>query len=129
MLNPSTADANVDDPTIRRVIGFTAGLGFGGLMVVNLFALRATDPAELARHPDPVGPHNDTYIRAAAAEHGTVMLAWGAHPSAQRREAAVLSILRDSGARLLCLGTTKSGAPRHPLYLPASAPAVPYGGE
>lgn len=127
MLNPSTADAEKDDATIRRCIGFAKAWGFGALSVLNLFALRATDPAALLRHPDPVGPRNDEYITdtigvllEAAWPNATVVAAWGSHRMAAERGRQVV---RGSAwaVQLKCLGKTKSGAPRHPLYVPANA--------
>lgn len=126
MLNPSTADAEQDDPTIRRCIDFTRRWGYGGLVVGNLYALRATDPAQLAAHPDPVGPENNEYLRAMAADSAMVVCAWGAHPMATRRSAQVRIMLAEAGVQLWCLGTTRSGAPRHPLYVPASTALVPW---
>ncbi len=117
LLNPSTADARRDDPTIRRCIGFARTWGFGGVEVVNLFALRATDPRQLRRAQDPVGPRNDRAIRSAARRAAVVVLGWGAHPVARRR--AGVAALRLGGARLVTLGRTRGGAPRHPLYLRA----------
>src|SRR5689334_18589152 len=89
MLNPSTADATTDDPTIRRCFGFAQGWGFGRLEVVNLFALRATDPRELARHPDPVGPANDAHIAAALALTDQAVAAWGCGGALRERGARV----------------------------------------
>lgn len=125
MLNPSTADASEDDPTIRRCIGFAKALGAGSLEVVNLFALRATDPAELRKHPMPVGPQNMTHLMNAAFEAQMVICAWGAHAFARSRAIAVLDTLRGSGLKPMCLRQTKSGAPSHPLYLPSSLRPVP----
>ncbi len=117
MLNPSTADAEVDDPTIRRCRGFAKAWGCNGLTVANLFALRSTDPAVLLSHADPIGPLNDDWLRRLAREYGDVVCAWGAHSMAVGRSAAVAEIMRKAGARLWCLGTTKQGFPRHPLYV------------
>ena len=125
MLNPSTADATQNDPTIRRCLGFARREGWGSLDVVNLFGLRATNPAELAAHPDPVGPRNDAAIGDAIHAADAVICAWGAHPMTQHqdRAATVLRLLRQHGSRIYRLGPpTRSGAPRHPLYLPANAP-------
>lgn len=115
MLNPSTADATLDDPTIRRCIGFARTLGFGWLSVVNLFALRATNPDELKRHPDPVGPDNDEAILREADAATTIVCAWGAHPIGRLRAAKVRELLEPRPLR--ALGVTKYGHPRHPLYL------------
>lgn len=131
MLNPSTADAATDDPTIRRCAGFAKAWGFSGLVVVNLYALRATNPAALWRHPDPIGAGNDSIIAAAAAASATVVAAWGANAPRERADAvsALLMAAHRAGdrcgrRRLLALGHTKSGAPRHPLYVRADASPV-----
>lgn len=132
MLNPSTADALTDDPTIRRVRAFTQRFApsAGGLHVVNLYALRATDPAELWRHPDPVGPAGDDALHAAAgatARDGLpVIVAWGTHGTRDGRGAKVATELAAAGVRMLCLGTTRNGQPRHPLYVKGDTPLVPY---
>jgi hypothetical protein len=118
LLNPSTADANLDDPTLRRCIGFAKRWGYAGLEVVNLFAWRATRPADLRRARDPVGPENDAHLLAAAARAGDVVLAWGIHGTLLGRGQAVLTLLRAQAPRLLCLGRTRGGQPRHVLYLP-----------
>jgi len=123
MLNPSIADATLDDPTIRRCRGFARSWGCNGLTVMNLYALRSTDPAGLWKHPDPVGPENEYHLRLAAREYGDVVCAWGAHAKADR-VAAVTSLLREAGARLWCLGVTASGAPRHPLYVRGDQPVL-----
>lgn len=126
MLNPSTADAEQDDPTIRRCIAFSRSWGADGLRVVNLFALRSTDPALLSRHPDPVGPDNDATLRSMAHVTrqlgGRVVCAWGAHPMAAERARTVRRLI---GAAV-CLGTTKAGAPRHPLYVRADTTPTPW---
>lgn len=118
MLNPSTADEHVDDPTLRRCIGFGKAWGFGGLLVGNLFALRSTDPRELAKAHDPVGPDADVWLTTMAMRAGLVVAAWGAHAFAQDRARQVVD------SRVLgnftVLGLTKAGHPRHPLYAPGS---------
>lgn len=127
MLNPSAADAFTDDPTIRRCVRFAARLGAGGIIVVNLFAYRAADPAVLSRAADPVGELNDEYLREAAQPGGRLIIgAWGMHGGLRGRAAAVTRMLAAQGAQLHCLGTTSQGHPRHPLYLPASTPLSPY---
>src|SRR5436309_12719716 len=115
MLNPSTADAARDDPTIRRCMGLARRWGHGGIVVVNLFAWRATDPAELARAADPVGPDNDTVLRTRAARL-RLIAAWGCKGSLLGRADAGLRLLK--GRRVECLGVTAAGQPRHPLYVP-----------
>lgn len=119
MLNPSTADAARDDPTIRRCVGFARAWGFGAVEVVNLFAWRATDPRELRRARDPVGPDNDRAILAAAARNQAIIAAWGNHGALGERDRQVAALLAPFGAR--CLGArTSGGAPRHPLYVRAT---------
>jgi hypothetical protein len=118
MLNPSTADATEDDPTIRRCIRFSKDWGYAGLVVVNLFALRATNPQELQIAADPIGPQNDQSIFYASTNTGPVIAAWGAHKMAEQRAKNVLNSLASS-VEVKCLGVTKSGAPRHPLYVKA----------
>lgn len=124
MLNPSTADAYADDPTIRRCISFAQRDGFGGIMVLNLFAYRATDPRELGRALDPVGPENDDRLRRVfetQLQLGLpVVAAWGAGAPAAR-VAAVKALV--PGLQWHHLGLTKGGHPKHPLYL-AGATAV-----
>lgn len=122
MLNPSTADAQLDDPTIRRCRGFAKTLGYSGIIVVNLYALRSTDPAALWAHPDPVGPENDQHI-IRATDSGEVVCAWGANAQRERVE-DVVRMLRYGGRRMHCLGTTRDGHPRHPLYVRADQPLV-----
>lgn len=123
MLNPSTADATADDPTIRRCIGFARREGADGIMVNNLFALRATDPADLLHHPDPHGPDNGRHLASLAAAPN-VVCAWGAEPMAAQKGLALAAVLRRSGVRVTCLGITKQGHPRHPLYVRADQPLV-----
>lgn len=125
MLTPSTADATLDDPTIRRCRGFAERWGCNGITVVNLYALRSTDPRGLWDHADPVGPENDYWLWRAARDCGTVVCAWGANARIDRvRE--VVALFRKAGADLRCLGQTKAGAPRHPLYIRADQPLVPW---
>jgi len=123
MLNPSTADSMLDDPTIRRCRGFAKLWDCNGLAVANLYALRSTDPAALWSHPDPVGPDNDDYLWNFARECGDVVCAWGSNAK-HERAAHVASILTDAGARLWCLGTTNGGSPRHPLYVRGNQPLI-----
>lgn len=130
MLNPSTADASDDDPTIRRCIGFGRRERAGGLVVVNLFAFRATDPKALENAPDPIGPDNARWVETCAAEaSGPIIAAWGASVPRRHEDAVGQKILPLLPAnRLRCLGRTASGAPRHPLYLLATAALEPWPG-
>jgi hypothetical protein len=116
MLNPSTADERTDDPTIRRCIGFARDWGYGGVEIVNIFALRATDPRELSLVRDPIGRMNDVHVTGAAERSSAVVIAWGVHGALRARGAAALGLLSPR-ARLLALGWTQAGEPRHPLYL------------
>lgn len=119
MLNPSTADENKDDATIRRVINFTRAWGFGGFDVINLFALRATDPVELLVVPDPVGPENDYYFTRIPPEQ-KIIAAWGAWGKGNylNRASTVAELLRDRP--IFCLGRTVTGQPKHPVRLAAA---------
>jgi hypothetical protein len=121
MLNPSTADATHDDPTIRRCIGLSRAWGYGALVVVNLFALRATDPSDLYRAKDPTGLLNDEVILREAKAAARVVAAWGAHGGYLSRGAQVRDLLLLHGLSIDCLGLTNAGHPRHPLYLPSTA--------
>lgn len=128
MLNPSTADALVDDPTIRRCVGFSQREGCGGLTVVNLFGLRTTRPVHLGEHADPIGPETPRLLRRAAAHAaggGLTVVAWGAHQITRWLSVHTLAQFSDGSA--FCLGKTKDGHPRHPLYVKADQPLVPWG--
>ena len=125
MLNPSTASAMQDDPTIRRCIGFSQRLGHQELEVVNLFAWRTPSPDDLFRaHGDIVGPMNDEHILRAARSGNVVIAAWGPAGASRGRAAKVTQLL--AGVRLYALGWTKDGHPRHPLYVPGLAPLLPF---
>ena len=129
LLNPSTADAVWDDPTVRRGIGFTQDWGYGGLIFVNLFAFRATSPLVMMSEADPIGPENDAQIVAAASgpQVRRVVVAWGQHGDFRDRDRHVTRLLREHGVRLECLGLTKEGHPRHPVRLAGDTRLVPYG--
>ena len=121
MLNPSTADADTDDPTIRRCVGFAQTWGFGAIVVVNLFALRSTDPQRLRTHPDPIGPENDRFIWQATESSLLSVAAWGNHGSLRGDEVAAMI------PRLQVLKMTGGGQPAHPLYLRRDLKPVPMG--
>lgn len=108
------ADEYVNDPTLRRVIRFSQTFGYGSLEVVNLFAFRSPDPGVLTSVPDPIDAENDFYIQEAAKRAGIVIAAWGAMGMLYERDRAVLPLL---GSPVYCLGMTRNGSPRHPLYL------------
>ena len=125
MLNPSVADHTQDDPTIRRCIGYAQRELCTELTVVNLFALRSTNPVGLSMYADPVGPENVRHVTEQWTLHariGIIVVAWGAHPFALRSE--LRKQMSGIGAR--CLGTTKAGEPRHPLMVRADEPLVPW---
>ncbi len=131
MLNPSTADETQDDPTIRRCQGFARREGCGGVQILNLFALRSTDPKGLLGAPDPNGPHNAQVIwramESARVDGWPVVAAWGAWPHVDQSH--VYSSLTDGTRDLLCLGTTANGSPRHPLYVAGDAELVALRGK
>lgn len=130
MLNPSTADAANPDPTIRKCIGFARRHGYGSIEVVNLFALRATDPKELRAAKDPEGFENDVHIVEAARRAGPVIMAWGGFRFAPivPRARRVYDMIRHyrPSTRFLCLGRTGTGAPAHPLMLAYATPLEDY---
>lgn len=128
MLNPSTADETENDQTIRRCLGYAERWGYGQLVVGNLFALRATDPSELADHPDPVGPANDAALRRMCAEDSLVVAAWGADDMVRDRGPKVAAMM---DTELFALATTEAGHPVHPLFKPADLDPEPfeYGGD
>lgn len=113
MLNPSTADEFQDDPTIRRCISFTKEWGYNGLIITNLYAFRSTDPNVLLGVEDPIGKDNITHIIDAVSQSKLTIGAWGAFKIGVPDE--IYDILTQ--IELWCLGTTKSGCPKHPLYV------------
>lgn len=123
MLNPSTADAQIDDPTIRRCLGFAWLWGYGSLEVVNLFAYRTPHPQHLRKVPDPVGPENDRYLVAAIQRADRVVVAWGNR--GEGRSYACLKLI-GSEKQPYCLGITQKGQPIHPLYVRKTAPLIPF---
>ena len=133
-LNPSSADALTDDPTLRRLTGFARQWGYGRLVVLNLFALTTPSPALLRRHPRPVGHANNAVLMHWLRQWGRgqcwdLWLGWGAHGSLRTRDRWFVSQLMAvqahrvlcGGRSAFCLGRTRLGHPRHPLYLPASS--------
>lgn len=134
MLNPSTATAEEDDPTIRKCVGFSKRWGFGRMVVVNLFALRSTDPRALAKNTDPVGVHNDYHILKALTPCPQVICAWGCQqhlttPALKARPARVMDLIQREivACTPMCLGLRKDGAPRHPLMLAYETERVNFG--
>ncbi len=128
MLNPSTADERVLDPTCTRARRYAERWGYGALIVTNVFGWRATDPAALRQVDDPVGPGNDRAILRAAAQSDLLVCAWGNHALLEGRSAAVRRLLREAGVALHALRLNANGEPAHPLYLPGSLAATPWEG-
>ncbi|MDE1820981.1 MAG: DUF1643 domain-containing protein [Euryarchaeota archaeon] len=125
MLNPSVADLDQLDPTVRRCVGFAKDWGYGSLEVGNLFAIRSTDPVALYQlHPEPIGWSNDAALLRIQRRSKEVIVAWGNHGWHLGRGDAVLDLLRANGP-VRCLGYTKQGQPAHPLYLKATTERRP----
>lgn len=121
-LNPSTADETKDDPTIRRCIRFARDWGYGGLCMANLFAFRATDPKVMKKCRFPVGSENTNWLMRLSEQSAVVVFAWGTHGGHEERD-MVISDLIPGG---MCLGKTKNGHPRHPLYIKADTKLEAY---
>ena len=127
MLNPSTADATLDDATIRSCVRLLNGQGYGSMEVVNVYAYRATDPSELAKQADPFGPCNEATVAAAVARCDVVVCAWGAYPPAREHARRILNEARSRRPAVYCFGKTKAGAPKHPLYIKSGTPLQAFG--
>ena len=112
-LNPSTADESEDDPTIRRCIRFAKDWGFGGLRMLNAYSFRATDPKNMKAAAEPIGEGNNDAIKLQSKDAGLIVAAWGVHCSPER----ALAVCNAVGRPIHCLGKTKDGYPKHPLYL------------
>lgn len=117
MLNPSTADAMRNDPTVERCERRARQMGYGAMRVVNLFAFRATKPSDLKATAAPEGPENMAVLLAAADWADMVLCAWGAHGDHMAQAAKAEAALRAAGHTLHHIGLTKHGHPRHPLYV------------
>lgn len=135
MLNPSTADGDQDDPTIRRCVQFARREGYDRLEVVNLFAWRATSPKDLfavGPERDPCGHENNRHVARVLDRAGLIICAWGAHGAFLDQDETMLGwidSLNYNDASVMALGLTMGGFPSHPLYLRADAPLVPYSGR
>jgi hypothetical protein len=141
LCNPSTATATTDDPTIRRCIGFAKSWRMSGVRILNLFAIRSTDPNELSRvsYADAIGPDNDSHIEwvtrpTFAGSEQRIVCAWGCPGNTDTRKIIrhrardVLATLKALQRPLWCLGRAQDGAPRHPLYLARDTALEPFGG-
>jgi hypothetical protein len=130
MLNPSTADAQEDDPTIRKCVAFAKSINYSRLDVVNLFAYRATSPKvllALGHADDPVGWENQRQVGRAVAGAGVIICAWGAHGGHLNQDETMLGWLSFTSTPVMCLGKlTKQGHPPHPLYLRGDTPLLDY---
>jgi hypothetical protein len=123
-LNPSTADAERNDPTIRRCINFAQGFGYDGLAVINLFAFRATYPEDLKAAEDPVGPRNNYWIKRVVDASDMVLACWGVHGAFLGRDEKLVALL--GRQNLHCLGQNQAGSPKHPLYLRSDTIIQPF---
>lgn len=135
MLNPSTADATVDDHTVRKCIGFAKKWECGGIRVVNLFAVRARSPTVMKKHPAPHGPDNkrhfDKAIRTAknCPHQGPIVCAWGNHGLYLRQDLVVLKWLKAHRVAAMAITITNRGQPGHPLTLSYDLPLIPFCGR
>lgn len=133
MLNPSVADDRSDDLTVTKCVGFARSWGFGSLTIANLYALVSTDPLELLRNRDPIGPGNDWHLATAIREADAVVVAWGATLDEVDRRGAgwpgvdfVLERAAAHGRPVSCLGLTRDGYPRHPSRIAYATPRIPF---
>lgn len=125
-LNPSTADHEIDDPTVRRDLGFAKSFGFDGLVKINLFSFRATDPALMKAHPSPIGAENDYFIQWFAQNAGMFIAAWGNDGAHLNRSTEVRKLLQ--GTVVYHLGLNQTGEPKHPLFLKKTTQPVLWKG-
>lgn len=128
MLNPSTADAKVDDPTIRRCVGFAKKWGYKTLYVGNLYGLRSSDPKVLLSNTDPVGERNDYYLEWMMEQSDTIVVAWGNNAKEDRID-DFLCLKPMDNCDLYCLGMTKNKQPKHPLYISKETKLIEWWGK
>jgi hypothetical protein len=126
MLNPSTADEIKFDPTVRRCFGFSKDWGYSEMLVCNLFALRSTDPKALYKCDDPIGPDNLRWIKQDARYAERVIIAWGNHSNVSPVWKTTVLTALDLIKPVYCMGKTKAGEPKHPLYLSAKTKPILY---
>ncbi|MEM9482899.1 MAG: DUF1643 domain-containing protein [Cyanobacteria bacterium P01_F01_bin.116] len=126
MLNPSQADAERDDPTIRACSQFAQGWGYHQLNIVNLFAYRTPKPSNLKQISDPIGPDNDYYLLQATESAHKIILAWGNWGTLLKRDQTIVKLLRPHHYKLYCLMRNNSGQPRHPLYVKRTTSPKPW---
>jgi hypothetical protein len=125
-LNPSTADANKDDPTLLRCINFSKSLGFDGLILVNLFAYRSKSPTVMKQHTSPVGVENDIYIIDAIDQTNKTILCWGNNGTHKSRNLELYDLIKTHRESYYCLGKTMNNHPKHPLYLSRDTALEPF---
>ena len=134
LLNPSTADAYKDDPTIRRCRGFAQEWGYAGMYIGNMLAYRATDPKELPDDiSEAIGPHRDHYLQELCERSNIIVCAWGSSaPTLINRRVSIMThqnILEDHNYLVYCLGRNGNGKPKHPLYLRKDSELEVYDGR
>ena len=127
MPNPSTADANRDDPTIRRLISFARSWGYGGFIVVNLFALRSPHPSVLRQVDDPIGPDNHKHLSEVAVLVDTMICAWGTHGRFGMADKLAMACMHGK-ATTKAMHINADGSPKHPLYIKSDAVPIPFKG-
>lgn len=132
-INPSTADASLDDSTVRKWTGFTMRNGGSKFIVGNVFAFRATDPKKLGRVDDPFGPECLEHLTSIIADADILVPCWGnltkMPPDLRGAPAQLMAWLKKSGKPILHFGTTKSGQPKHPLMLGYDTPLTPWSAQ
>ena len=130
LLNPSTADHKIDDTTVGKLCGFATRLGFARLLLVNLFAYRATSPNKLYIVTDPVGPFNDDAIVRAIQIAGknvdNILVGWGTNGNFMGRGGKVVKLIKSKNRQLYALGINRDDTPKHPLYVPYETELIPY---
>lgn len=117
LLNPSTATHEVNDPTITRCMERAQRMGFGAMIVLNLFAWRATQPEDMKAAAEPIGAYNDEVILEIAKAAGLVVCGWGKHGTHRQRDAQVMAMLHENGIVPHALKLNGDKSPRHPLYV------------
>ncbi len=126
-MNPSTADIDCDDPTVAGCCDRARRWGYGGLVMLNAFAYRATRKEDLLAVADPVGPLNDATFRRFVPLAGVVVVGWGQPPKPLRsRGLAVARLLAEAGVQAMCFAVNADGSPKHPLYVRRDAPLQPW---
>lgn len=122
-LNPSTADSTEDDATISRCIQFAKSWDAGGIYMTNLFAYRATIPADMMEQENPIGTKNDNYLAQMPSKTSKIVACWGNNGAHNNRANQVKELLKEN---LFCLAVNKTGEPKHPLYVKGSADLIPF---